>query len=314
MTSGSILERLSSTRGVVFLDGPTGTELGRRGVDIGLPLWGAAAAGTNPEVVRSIHLDYLNAGAEVLTANTFRTTPRTLRAAGLDRAEFFAEQWTLASLRVAREAIALAGREEAALVAGSLAPIEDCYRPDLVPPDDELRREHVRQAGVLASAGADLILVETMNCVREAAIATAAAASTGLPVWTSFVVQPGGRLLSGEAIEEGAGLALRAGASALLVNCSSIEDTGPALTSLARLGVTVFGAYANAGRPFPAAGGTDSDGIEPERYSEAAASWRTQGARIFGSCCGTGPEHIAGLMRRFFSEGSGAIPNLSLSS
>src|SRR5436853_307232 len=75
-------DRLAEPR-PVLLDGATGTELNRRGVDTSLPLWSAAALRSAPEVVRQIHADYIAAGAEVVTANTFRTHERNRHAAGI---------------------------------------------------------------------------------------------------------------------------------------------------------------------------------------------------------------------------------------
>src|SRR5262249_26353454 len=141
-----------------------------------LPLWSARPLLEDPELVWTIHGDEVASGADVLTADTFRTHARTLAKAGL--AERSGELTALA-VRLAHQAAAAPGRE--VFVAGSLSPLEDCYRPDLAPDDDALEREHDAQARRLAEAGVDLILAETHNSVREAAAATRAALRTGLP-------------------------------------------------------------------------------------------------------------------------------------
>ena len=128
----------------ILLDGAMGTELQRRGADTRLPLWSARALVEAPDLVAEIHREEVEAGADVLTANTFRTHRRTLAKGGL--AERSRELSALA-VRLAREA-APAGRP--VFVAGSIAPLEDCYRPDLVPEDAVLEREHSEQADSLS--------------------------------------------------------------------------------------------------------------------------------------------------------------------
>ncbi|MCU0709562.1 MAG: homocysteine S-methyltransferase family protein, partial [Pirellula sp.] len=136
----------------LLLDGATGTELNRRGVDTGLPLWSANALTTDAglNVLRQVHLDYLNAGADIITTNTFRTNRRALAGKG-----FSARELTLRAVATAREAIAEFG--EPAIVAGSLSSLEDCYRPDLVPPADECLAEHSERIHHLVEGGVDLL-------------------------------------------------------------------------------------------------------------------------------------------------------------
>src|SRR5207248_200951 len=125
----------------MILDGATATELERAGVPARAPLWSAAALLTERQrgILRAVHRSHLLAGAEVVTANTFRCNMRAAEAAGLDRA---GSAW----LVHAAVGVACAARAEVngatRFVAGSIAPVEDCYRPDLVPPDAELRAAH----------------------------------------------------------------------------------------------------------------------------------------------------------------------------
>jgi methionine synthase I (cobalamin-dependent) len=139
--------------------------------------------------VRQIHAENVAAGAAILTANTFRTHARNgfgERAASA----------TALAVRLAREAAL--GSQRTVWVAGSLSPLEDCYTPDLVPEGEDLEREHGLQSEALAGAGCDLVLVETMNTLREARAALRAATATGLPVVVSLVSDGQGHLLSGE--------------------------------------------------------------------------------------------------------------------
>src|SRR5436190_2918846 len=154
------------TRGeIILLDGALGTELERRGVPTRLPLWSAQALVEAPDTVRQIHEGYVRAGAEILTANTFRTTPRALRKAGM---EGEADRLTALAISLCREARQRAGLDREVWIAGSIAAPEDSYRPELAPPPGESEREHGDQAARLQRAGPDLLLIETMNPLAEA--------------------------------------------------------------------------------------------------------------------------------------------------
>jgi S-methylmethionine-dependent homocysteine/selenocysteine methylase len=179
-------------------------------------------------------------------------------------------------------------------VLGSAAPLEDCYRPDLVPGDAELAREHAEHAEALAAAGVDAILVETMNSVREAAAAARAGIATGLPVLVSFACDGQARLLSGEPLAAALEAVAPLGPRALLVNCLPPRSVAACLPVLARAGLP-FGAYANLGAPNGATGFTRSDDCSPGEFAAHAAAWRAAGARILGGCCGTGPEHVRAI-------------------
>lgn len=271
----------------LVLDGSMGTELERRGVQASLPLWSAHALLEAPEVVRTIHADYAEAGAEILTANTFRTQRRTLARAGMAQR---AEELTHLAVRLAREG---GGDRKDVWIAGSATTLEDCYRPDLVPVAADLEREHGQHARALAAAGVDLILVETMNTLREARAAARAASATGLPYFVSFVCAAGGQLLSGEALEDALDALLRESPTCLclLVNClppSAVPDCLPAL----RAAGIAFGVYANLGEPRESG---RSEDCSPERFAAHANDWCNAGARVIGGCCGTGPDHIRAL-------------------
>src|SRR3989442_10544869 len=135
----------------VLLDGATGTELARRGVDTTLPLWSARALFDDRglETLMKIHEDYARAGAEILVTNTFRTTARILERAGRSGSWREANRRAVEGARAGSQASARAGR--VCLIPGGLAPLEDCYRPDLVPTRDECLREHRSQSELLAS-------------------------------------------------------------------------------------------------------------------------------------------------------------------
>jgi len=282
-------ERLRQPR-PILLDAAMGTELERRGAAGALPLWSAAALLDAPRTVFDIHAADAAAGADILTANTFRTHARTLAKAGLgDQAELLT--WRAVSL--AREAADVTGAPP--FVVGSLSPLEDCYRPDLVPDDASLEREHSLQAAALLAAGVDGILLETHNTVRELAAAARAARGTGLPWIASIMTDGAGRLLSGEPIESAVAAVSPLQPEVLTINCVPARLVEGDLATLRRAASSSFpvGAYGNAGQPLP--GGGSGERLEPDDYARVAARWIAMGARIVGGCCGTGPAHTAKL-------------------
>lgn len=282
---------------LTLLDGGVATELQRRGLQVAAPWWTTRAVltGRNRDVLQAVHEDYVAAGARVITANTFRCNLRCLRANGLEDAG-------LAWMTHAAVGVATAVRNSSGgrvRVAGSVAPVEDCYRPDLVPPDDELREEHRWLVVELLRAGVDLVLAETMNTVREARIAVGEAVAAGAETWVSFVCGPDARLLSGEPLAEAARAAQDEGASAVLVNCTRPEDVDACLAVLGDTAAVPFGVYPNVEdrSGLPRWGHVDrhvSADVGPEEFAELVARWHTElGASLLGGCCGTTPAHLA---------------------
>lgn len=285
-------ERLASGA-PLLLDSAMGTELQRRDARTSLPLWSAQALLEDPELVWTIHGDDAGSGAEILTANTFRTHARTLAKAGI--AERSAELSALA-IRLAHQAASLRGRE--IFVAGSLSPLEDCYRPDLAPDQESLEREHAAQARFLADAGVDLILAETHNSIREAKAAAAAAKATGLPFVVSFVTDGKGRLLSGEPIADAAPALASFSPDALGVNCVPVASLSVDFAVLAASAPDLpLAAYGNLGLPADGQGWSFTEELDPAAYAQAARAWVDRGARIVGGCCGTTSAHTRALAR-----------------
>jgi S-methylmethionine-dependent homocysteine/selenocysteine methylase len=269
---------------MILLDGAVATELERRGMPMSAPWWTTRALLTSRgrALLRAVHRSYAAAGAGIVTAATFRCNLRALRRAGLDERQ---------AARMTELAVDLAREAGDVLVAGSMAPVEDCYRPDLVPSDAELRAEHRWMAARLAGAGADLALVETVNTVREARIAVEEATAAGLVAWAAFVCGPGAVLLSGEPVERAAAAAARAGAAAVLVNCTSLRAARDCLARLAASGPATIGVMPNLERR----NGTPPT---PGAFAALMADWRDRyGLTVLGGCCGTTPAHIGALHR-----------------
>jgi len=296
----AIQQRLSR-REVLVLDGGLGSEIVRRGVR-----WRQHGLRTDAEVVRAIHRDYVEAGADVITTDTFQLTRRTylnlfrnldhMRRIGAPGLESQAAALIEKAVLTARQA----AEGRAIAIAGSVSPLNHCFRPDLSPPFNEALEEHSEATRLLANSGVDFILLETMNNIREACAALEAAKKTALPVWLSFTLEPGGKtLLSGEPIADGVRATERIGCDAVLLNCAPPEDITAGLEELSKICELPFGAYAHIGRYDPPSWKfdfhpqfTDTDTCPPEKYSLYAKQWRESGATIIGGCCGTTPAHI----------------------
>lgn len=291
----------------ILLDGANGTELVRRGVR-----WRKHGLLTDADKVQQLHEEYLAAGADVIRTNTFQLNPRIFLNVFRNRehmghigAPGLAEltpKLIRTSVKVAREAQAKSGREADVAIAGVLSPLEHCFRPDLAPPAEKARQEHGELAKLFAEEKVDLVLLESMNNIAEAKAAAAACTAVGLPFWVSFVLGPEGELLSREPLADAIKEVEKAGAKAVLVNCTPPGDVTQALGKMKKLTSLPFGGYAHIGRFSPPSWKfeffpqfTDTEEWPPERYVEEAQRWHESGATIVGGCCGTGPAHTAAL-------------------
>ncbi|MBT8061429.1 MAG: homocysteine S-methyltransferase family protein [Gammaproteobacteria bacterium] len=289
----------------ILLDGSMGQELIRRGVSGHDLLWSAGALLESPETVREIHADYIEAGADIITTNTYAATRPVLGKAGLEGR--FVELNHLACQ------LALEARDRCGLpvmIAGSLPPYQESYRPDLVGRFDEIEPLYREQAE-LQSPYVDLFLCETMSTASEARAAASGAASSGKPVWVSWTLQDqpqedgSVRLRSGETLAEGLAALVGLDVAAVLVNCSPPEVIDLAMPALKGLTDLPFGAYGNAFMPIPPLWEHHVDAdlppprtdLDPETYAMHARCWLEAGAAIVGGCCEVGPAHIRELKR-----------------
>lgn len=289
----------------LLLDGGTGRELRRRGVPILDTIWSANALIVSPDTVREVHRDYILAGADVITTNTYGLIRDRLAVEGIE--DRYAELNRLACQ------LAQQSREDAerpVAIAGSLPPLRGSYRPDLVGAHKDILPLYREQVELLAPY-VDLFLCETMSSAAEALAAATAAAESGKPVWVSWTLHEdqSGRLRSGESVKEAAGAIAHLPVSAFLANCCAPESISAAMDDLAAIGRGPVGGYANAFRPVPKDWVMDRDGLlplrddlHPDEYAMHVARWHDHGATIVGGCCGTGPEHIEWLRRMMDGE------------
>ena len=292
----------------LLLDGGTGSELQRRGANIsrrtadgGLGAWSATANVDAPDIVRAVHEDYLRAGADIITTNSFWSN-RT-RLARLGQADRM-EEYTRVSVELAREAVDENGFD--AYVAGSMAPPTGRPVPgNIGVSSDDLAGEFRDQAAVLAEAGADLILLEYVSTVEEATTLVSAAAETGLPVFLGLKhFDADGTMASKEDAADAARAVEGLPVAAVLDMCSPPEEITAVFPRIRQAFEGPIGAYANIGyRGDPKAPGDSSrqwhridvGENSPDRYAEYARGWLAEGAQIIGGCCASGPEHIAAL-------------------
>ncbi len=287
----------------IILDGATGTELERRGARMSAPLWSAHALLDDPDLVRRVHLEYAEAGAMVLTTNTFRTHARNLAAGGLaDRA---AELTTLAVQLAceARDAFTRERPDGAHLrIAGSISPLEDCFRP-ADSPGAGAGPEHHIIARQLVDAGADLLLIETMGRIDEARAAVAAAQGLGRPIWLAVVARADGHLLAGEPLSGLLAALADLELQALLLNCTELGHLGvalPALVEAAAIRPELWlGVYPHTGHHDPAHGWM-THAVDAEQFATQLAHHAEQqpALALFGGCCGSTPAWISALARR----------------
>jgi S-methylmethionine-dependent homocysteine/selenocysteine methylase len=292
-----IKQQLERGRPLV-LDGATATELQRHGVLVEAPWWSSVVllSEEGRRLLRQVHAAHIQAGAEIITANTFRTNRRALERAGAARGD---DRLVHVAVEEARRAAGDAGRP--VFVAGSLAPVEDCYQPALVPPDAELREDHGWMARALASAEVDLVLVETMNSMREARIALECVRELDVPAFVSFVCADGDTLLSGEDLATAARAMQEAGASAVLVNCVPPKHVARCLANLRGACALPIGVYPNVEDRSAIGDWTHvphyvRTALSPEALADEFRKWHAAfHLDIIGGCCGVNPEYITAI-------------------
>jgi S-methylmethionine-dependent homocysteine/selenocysteine methylase len=295
---------------VTILDGGMGRELERIGAPFRQPEWSALALLEGPDYVGRAHRSFVEAGAEVITSNSYAVVPFHI-----GEARFRERGRALADLagRIARQVAE--GARGTVKVAGSLPPVFGSYRPDLFQPD--------RAAAILGplveglAPHVDLWLAETQGSLAEVVAVREAIGPDRRPLWLSFTLDDSDtaavaagdapvRLRSGESVGAAVAKAAALGAAALLFNCSQPEVMESALREAEASrpsadAALALGVYANAFAPraAEAAANVDLSGIRgdlgPSSYLAFARRWVAAGAEVVGGCCGIGPEHIAAL-------------------
>jgi len=300
----SLTERLQAGE-ILLLDGGVSTEIRRRGVALDKNVWSGLATKTNPDEVRQVHEDYIRAGAQIITANTYSTARHVLESINLGHESKMLNLKSVQLAQQARDAVA----DEPVLIAGSMSSMPPLTSPREVAIDGQVESSYQELAESLLSAGVDLIIAEMMRDVENASIVIRAAVSTGLPVLIGFsamMADNGVDVRSlrwkntddttaahdfGEMIDRLKPL----GGLAAGVMHTRVEDTAPALAVLRRHWSGPLLAYAETGKLI-LPDWRYEEVSPPEQYAAVVDGWiRDFGVQIVGGCCGTGPEHIRAL-------------------
>ena len=302
-----VLGRLADG-GLVIIDGGMGSQLQAEGVPMDEVAWSARANLEQPGVVQRVHEAYIEAGAEVIIANTFAASRAGLEPAGLGRWVAEANRGAMRAARQAREAaatgpVAVAGSMSSfcpiAMDPGSLGtPLSNPAAED---PRFPRLADFREQAALLAEAGADLIALEMIDGQGYGRAALQAAAETGLPVWLGISPERRDDGTLGTLPELGDGDSFDDLLSALAdpsLAAVTVMHADPGLT-LDAIGVIrrhyagPIGVYAETGSWQPP--NWVFDGLTPGGYLQQAIIWAEHGAQLLGGCCGTGPGHIRAL-------------------
>lgn len=293
-------------RKIVLTDGGMGQELLRRSGVAPTPLWSARVLIDEPDLVRKLHMDFIEAGAQVITINTYAATPERLEREGVGGLFQTLQRRGIDLARQARDKT-----KKDVRIAGCLPPLFGSYEPGLTLSFEETLAIY-RQVVAEQKDHVDLILCETMASAAEGLAAATAAGESGLPVWVSWTLGDGVDapcLRSGETIEAAAAAIAHIKTQARLVNCSRPEVVSAAIGELVALGGAT-GAYANGFTSVAALkhGGTVDvlaarQDLGPQSYAGFAMRWVEAGAVIVGGCCEVGPPHIAALKNRLQENG-----------
>ena len=285
-----------------ILDGGMGSELIRWGMELPEHIWSAAANLTNPELVLKIHREYVDAGADYITANTFRTTPRafgkldSLVAGSVEVNKKDAALNSRNSLFTAVELAKEAARNSVKVL-GSIASLEDCYSPELFPGKNTAITEFRQLGGWLSDAGVDILLLETMNSITEAEAGLIALQSFELPIWVSFVMKDDEHLLSGDLLLDALTLLQDHSVNTVLLNCNPLRRTEKAMILLTENWTGKWGIYPNLGIGEPSPNGRITKYESMEKFTALMEKAIDLGASVVGACCGSTPEQISEISK-----------------
>lgn len=285
MRTEELNERLS--RGVLLLDGATGSELRRLGMPVGVSgeLW----AYEHPDLVKAIQRGYVDAGSDIIYAPTFSANRVGLAMHGLEH--------RLCEINAGLVRISKEAADGRAWVAGDITTTGRPLEPAGPMHYQDLLELYEEQIAALAEAGADLLVAETMMSIEETACAVEAAqAVCDLPVFCTLTMEADGHLLFGGYADEAVETLQALGAAAVGLNCSVGPDQLEAVVaSMKAVAAVPVIAKPNAGIPVMDDRGQAHYSMTPDQFARAMKRLVAAGADIVGGCCGTNPEYIRAL-------------------
>ena len=277
----------------ILMDGGMGSEIERRGM-ISPTTWSGGPMLTHPELVKDIHQEYIEAGAEIIITNTFGTGRDMLEEGGIEHKVAEANRL---GIEAAVQARRNTGTEDSVVIAASVSTMRPKAHAEVPVPYENALETYREQLGELAKGGPDVVVGEMLVRISDTLAVIDAAAESGLPVWVGLsLVRDGDGLYlgiedrhGGETLQDAIDAIKDKEVAAVFVMHTPVDDTGPGLEIVRNNWQGTFGAYAH----FPRAVGR----MDPQRYLEYAKGWSEQGARIIGGCCGTRPDHIRELRK-----------------
>ena len=282
-------------RGIVLLDGATGSNLRKAGMPVGVSSerW----VYEHPEVMLELQRAYVDAGSDIIYAPTFMANRLGLEMHGI------ADQLSLLNTELVRLSRRAAG--DRALVAGDLTTTGRPLEPVGSMTYQALFDLYREQIEVISAAGADLLVVETMLSIDETVCAVEAAMDVcELPVMCSLTLEADGHVMYGGTAEEAVETLQAVGASAVGLNCSvgpdQLESVVRRMKAVAEVPVI---AKPNAGIPVMDDQGQAHYSMDPNTFADAMMKLVDTGASVIGGCCGTDPSYIAALKRRLAARG-----------
>ena len=276
----------------LLIDGATGTEVERRGVPKVAHAWNSGGALTAPETLLQIHEDYIRHGAEIVISNTFATGRNVTRDAGMEEQFEFLNRRGVELAIEARERMATPG----VLVAGGISYWSFTGNP---PSLEELHANTTEQAAIMATAGAELLMLEMMVGIERMMVTLDAAQTSALPVWVGLSCKRDAegtvRLLDGDRLIDALDQIQDKQVPLISLMHTNVEDIDAGLDILQPRWSGPIGVYAHTGKFNDDASLRFGTVIAPEDYAAAAKGWLDRGVQIIGGCCGIGVDHIAAL-------------------
>lgn len=290
---------------IILLDGGVSTEIQQRGVPLDPNVWSGLTTKTHPDEVRQVHEDYIRAGSQVITANTYSTARHVLESINLGHE---AKALNFKSVQIAKEARDNAADDDV-WIAGSMSSMPPLTGNREVVLDKHAEASYRELAEVLAEAGVDLIIAEMMRDIENATMVIKAAVSTGLPVWIGYSTMMAEDGIDVKSLRWKNTDSMRTthdfdrlvktltplGGQAAGIMHTQVGDVEPALEVLGKHWSGPKLAYAETGR-FMAPDWSFEGVCSPQDYAVEIERWiNKHGVRIVGGCCGTGPEHIRAI-------------------
>ena len=280
----------------LVLDGAMGTELIKIELQLTLPEWSAIANETAPNLVRKIHSNYIKAGCDILTTNTFRTTPYIYKKMGLPKhkARSKAKHQIIQAIKLAKQSVSTNQR-----IAGSITSIEDCYHPNLFPGKNIFLQSTPYVLEWFQEEQVDIILFETIGNLDEIDCIINCIQNCDIPVWLGLILKDETHLLDGNSLKEAVRKIDQSPIELLLLNCNTIPVTLNSIPTLKSLWTKPWGVYPNLGATSPEIDGNMDQIVSDVTWNHFLNSIHKEKPYVIGACCGSSPRHIHQLKIKF---------------